>query len=215
MRKFVFTTFVFLLSVFSFTYTSAQQNNAFFEFQQKEYSEKQGAIDWLLQLKIKNMTESLAQKIVEAVYYNAAEMSVSPLLLLAVIKHESTFNPNAKSSYGAKGLMQVVARIHKDKLKGRNPYSAQVSIEVGSKIITDCLNKAKGNTNKALNCYSGGARYNKKIQTTHDSIKRHVLIHQFENNRVITADTYKFSKPSYSTPVTNEQTIVAYSFQPF
>src|SRR5262249_61250372 len=43
-------------------------------------------------------------------------MDVDPLLILAVMAVESSLNPAARSAFGARGLMQIVPRFHRDKL---------------------------------------------------------------------------------------------------
>src|SRR3954467_7883704 len=49
-------------------------------------------------------------------YRAALEVGLDPLLVLAVISVESRFNPVAESVMGAKGLMQIIPRFHRDKL---------------------------------------------------------------------------------------------------
>lgn len=83
---------------------------------------------------------------------------MSPELVLAVMKKESCLAPEAKSFYGAEGLMQVVPRIHYAKLKGAETFGdVGVNIRVGTEILQEYLSKSKGNLSKALAKYSGNA----------------------------------------------------------
>lgn len=113
----------------------------------------------------KKVSKSQASQIVDSVYLYSFQKGIHPHFVLGMIKAESSYNPKAKSSYGAKGLMQVVPRFHKDKLGSRNPYDIETNIEVGTTIIHQCLQKHQHNKDKALYCYSGGAgyHYNKRV----------------------------------------------------
>lgn len=121
-------------------------------------AEQEIMVRWVIENSGKEMTQSQATKIVRNAYAYAISHDLKPSLILAMIKKESTFKPKARSGAGAKGLMQVIPKWHQDKLKGRDPYGIQVSIEVGSQVIKDCLIKHNQNQRKALGCYSGGAR---------------------------------------------------------
>ncbi len=57
-------------------------------------------------------------------------LGLDPLLILAVMAVESSLDPEAESHYGAKGLMQIVPRFHRDSLDGtavRRPSSIRAS----------------------------------------------------------------------------------------
>lgn len=104
----------------------------------------------------------LAQRIVQSAYVNASSAGLPPLLVLAVVAKESSFSPDARSHYGAVGLMQVVPRIHAQAVADishpaglRHPES---NIATGTRILKGYLKGAGGNIRKALTRYSGGAR---------------------------------------------------------
>ena len=107
----------------------------------------------------------------------AAKRNLDPMLVLAIMRHESGFNPNARSPYGAMGLMQVVPRWHRDKLRGRSLNNPDVAIEVGTQVLQDCWLEFNGHTFKSLRCYLGGepSRYYKNIQATHVAMGRTVV----------------------------------------
>lgn len=84
-----------------------------------------------------------------------------PLLLLAIIKVESEFNPGALSSKGAVGLCQIMYDSHKVsllKLKflkdKRDLWDIQTNIKCGSYIFEEYLKTSK-DVNKALDLYLG------------------------------------------------------------
>lgn len=106
----------------------------------------------------KQLSDREAVTFANLVRLNGERYSINPKLLLGIISVESRFNPRAHSKHGAKGLMQVMHRIHRDKLRGRDPYRADVSVEVGSRIFKDCMTAKRGNVRKALTCYNGGGK---------------------------------------------------------
>jgi soluble lytic murein transglycosylase-like protein len=142
----------------------------------KTLHEQEASKEWVMQNAQKEITEQQATQIVRHVYAYATSAKISPQLVLAMMRTESGFQAKAKSGYGAKGLLQVVPRWHKDKLRGRNPYTPEVSIEVGTQVLVDCLEKHKNNTYKALNCYSGGGgkKYYGKITKYQTNLNAHV-----------------------------------------
>lgn len=115
-----------------------------------------------------------AGKIVDNAYYYSAKRNLQLSYVLGVIRAESAYDHTASNSYGAKGLMQVVPRWHKDKIANRDVLSIPVNIEVGTKVLDECLRKHKNDAYDALSCYSGGARpkYNLKVALAQAAIKR-------------------------------------------
>jgi soluble lytic murein transglycosylase-like protein len=88
----------------------------------------------------------------------ANEVNLDPVLLLAIMATESSFNPNAQSSAGAQGLMQVLTRVHTEKFE---PYGGSVAafvpeanIRVGALILKACIAKA-GSLEAGLRSYLG------------------------------------------------------------
>jgi len=93
--------------------------------------------------------------------YRAAELSnLDPLLILAVMAVESGFNPIAESSYGAKGLMQVVPRYHSERLAfhggAETVLDPQTNIRVGAEILSDYIRRT-GSLEAGLQLYAGAA----------------------------------------------------------
>lgn len=122
----------------------------------------------------KRVSEKQSRQIVSSAVSFSKKNDLDPLWVLSIIRAESNFQSNVGNSYGAKGLMQVVPRYHKDKLLGRNPYNIDVNIEVGTKIMADCMGARKGHKQRALSCYSGGAGgvYQRKIASTHTELRK-------------------------------------------
>lgn len=139
-------------------------------------NEQKIASYWIYDNSVEKVSIQQATKIARIAYTESSNENVNPHLVLALMKTESSFNETAISNHGAKGLMQVIPRFHKDKLKGRSPTNSSVSIEVGTKILSDCLNKHSYNVLKGLNCYSGGggAKYRDAVLKNQASLKNYV-----------------------------------------
>lgn len=125
---------------------------------------------------------STIEAIVTRVYKEARKHDIDPFLIFSLIKAESTFNTKAASSYGARGLTQVVPRWHRDKIRGRNILDIDTNIEVGTTVLSECLLRHKDIVLKALRCYSGGAspKYAKSINAAHAELKRAQALHYFQ-----------------------------------
>ena len=99
-----------------------------------------------------------AARFVATAYRAGKESSVDPLLILAVIAVESRFNPVAESVLGAKGLMQVMAKFHMEKvaLHGEEDVllEPEANIRVGAQILREYLRRF-GETETALQMYAG------------------------------------------------------------
>lgn len=99
-----------------------------------------------------------AQSIVKQAYLTGQRLNLDPRMILAIAAMESSFNPNAISTTGDHGLMQVQIRLHKEKFEPfggiEKAYDIVAGIEVGSQIFKDCLRK-KGTPQDALKCYVG------------------------------------------------------------
>lgn len=126
-----------------------------------------------MQTKFK-VSPELSRRIVSSAYSEAKQVGVSPQLLLAIMERESGFQPNAKSSVGAVGLMQVMGKYHAHKLGTPNVdlTHPETNIKLGAKVLQEYVNLAGGNLQRALKNYSGGARnYANKVLGTYQSLK--------------------------------------------
>jgi hypothetical protein len=78
----------------------------------------------------------------------AREFRLDPLLIVAVIAIESRFNPFSESVLGAQGLMQVMPRVHQDKLpEGADELSMfdpVTNVRVGSRVLRDSIRRHGG-----------------------------------------------------------------------
>lgn len=101
---------------------------------------------------------TLSEILISARRYSE-EYDLPLTLILAIINRESTFNPVAVSKAGARGLMQIMTSIHKEKLEemGINAYQAthiDNNIRLGCWILRDYYEET-GSMEEALKKYVG------------------------------------------------------------
>lgn len=117
--------------------------------------------------------------------YAAGQMTkLDPLLILAVMAVESSFNPIAESGMGAKGLMQVIPQYHQDKLKTAqggelNVLDPETNIMVGAKVLREYAAKTGGDYVAALGLYGGtgpapGNPYASKVLSERERLEEFV-----------------------------------------
>ena len=113
--------------------------------------------------------ESQGQGAIQEQYSNyvmqySMEFDVPPALVYAVIKAESGFNPNAVSSVGARGLMQMLPSTFEsmknnffpeDTYTSNDLFTPEVSIKYGTKYLSETLKKY-GVKETAIASYNAG-----------------------------------------------------------
>jgi len=102
----------------------------------------------------------LAREVSDAIQKYSNEYRLPPELVIHIIDRESRFRPLAKSKAGAVGLMQIMTKAHKDKLKKMNitaeeAYHIENNIKLGCWIFREYFDKEK-DIKKTLLRYVGG-----------------------------------------------------------
>lgn len=96
-------------------------------------------------------TRAIKDKIIQI----ARKYGVNPKLALAVAKHESGYNPRAKSHVGAMGVFQLMPATAKG-LGVNNAFDIEQNIDGGIRYLKQMLTANKGNIALALASYNAG-----------------------------------------------------------
>lgn len=106
---------------------------------------------------------------------NAGELD--PLIIISLMRQESAFNPQATSSVGAKGLMQLMpatARRLNKKVKVKNLVDPDTNIALGTKYLKILVDRFEGNLIFTLASYNAGEnridRWRKEIFRNNDPL---------------------------------------------
>jgi soluble lytic murein transglycosylase-like protein len=135
-----------------------------------------------------------AQSVVRAAFDAGEQFGLDPLLLLAVMAIESRFNPFAHSVMGARGLMQIMPRQHRDILESYGGEKAvldpMINIEVGAQILKEYIERG-GSLVAGLRSYNGtpsgaASRYPRKVIAERDRLEGIVReMHQPPHDNVV------------------------------
>lgn len=125
------------------------------------------------------VSEESLEPALAAAEASASRLGFDPLLIVAIMAVESSFNPRAVSNMGAQGLMQVIPRYHQDKIgKQKSKYALfdpELNVRVGAEVLHEGLQRY-GSMQRALQYYNGSlrdpkARYTRKVL----SVKKRLL----------------------------------------
>lgn len=109
----------------------------------------------------------------------ALEAELDPLLLVAIMAVESSFNHRAQSHAGALGLMQVIPRWHMDKIGDgkdhRILFDPRFNVQVGTLVLREGLSRY-GSLEAALQYYNGSRndpekRYTKRVMSVKNQLQ--------------------------------------------
>jgi len=95
----------------------------------------------------------------ELIRARAQESGIDPLLVLSLVKQESAFDPEASSSVGAQGLMQLMPSTASDVSPGVarvDLINPEINVQVGTLYLKSLLTRYEGNMILALAAYNAG-----------------------------------------------------------
>ncbi len=81
---------------------------------------------------------------------------VDPLVVREVARQESGFRPCVVSQKGAEGLMQLMPATQ-DQFRVGDPFNPMASLDAGTKLLKQLLDRYHGDLSLALSAYNAGA----------------------------------------------------------
>lgn len=91
----------------------------------------------------------------DLIHEKATKYDVDPALVAAVVETESKFHPTARSSVGARGLMQLMPKTGRW-LGAKNLYDPEENVDAGVRYLKYLQDRFDGNLKKAIAAYNGG-----------------------------------------------------------
>lgn len=104
---------------------------------------------------LSGVSSDVSHRIDQAADNASQKYGIEKTLIKAVIQQESSFNPNAVSSCGAQGLMQLMPETAKS-LGVADSFNISQNIDGGTKYLKSLLDNFNGNKDMALAAYNGG-----------------------------------------------------------
>lgn len=108
----------------------------------------------------------------DIIRHYASSYRLEEALVKAVIKAESNYNPQAVSSKGARGLMQLIPETARQ-MRVNDPFDPMQNIRGGSNYLRLMLDQFNGNIDLALAAYNAGP----------NAVQRHGGIPPYEETR--------------------------------
>jgi len=149
------------------------------EYQDEAFYKEAERLGVVEAVKASGMTARQQRRVAVAIVREAQRNNVDPLLVIAVIRCESSFNNYAVSGVGAMGLMQVMPATGTylaDKAgfrlgRSTNLFDSETNIELGTAYLADLIQRF-GSVEKALVAYNAGPGLAQKILAKKDVRKK-------------------------------------------
>jgi soluble lytic murein transglycosylase len=149
------------------------------EYQDEAFYQEAQRLGVVEAVKASKLPERQQRRVAVAIVREAQRNNVDPMLVIALIRCESSFNNYAVSHVGAMGLMQVMPETGKylaDKAgfrlgRSTNLYDSETNIELGTAYLADLIQRF-GSIEKALVAYNAGPGLAKRILAKKDIRKK-------------------------------------------
>ena len=114
----------------------------------------------------------------------ADQNNLDPLLVAAIIRQESAYDPEAVSSANAKGLMQIIpktgrrvaSKIGLKNFKTSQLHDPDINILLGTTYLAELLDEYDGNLYRSLAAYNAGPDATNKWWPEKDEIEQEIVV---------------------------------------
>jgi soluble lytic murein transglycosylase len=103
--------------------------------------------------------------------------SLDPIVVLSLIRQESVFNPLARSTVGARGLMQLMPKTAKRfrRVGDKQLANPAINIEIGTKYFKNLMKRYDGNLVYVLAAYNAGESRVERWKTSYFDSEETIL----------------------------------------
>jgi soluble lytic murein transglycosylase-like protein len=131
-----------------------------------------------------------SREIERLIIENARASKLEPALIEAIVANESGFDPKARSSAGAQGLMQLMPQTA-ESLGVSDPYDPAQNIWGGTRYLQALLRQFKGSVERAVAAYNAGPAAVAK----YDGIPPYAQTRTYVRNVIASLQKYRAQRP--------------------
>ena len=140
-----------------------------------------------IRAKLPQVDEPLSERIAASVVRCQREQSLAPDLVLAVLAQESSGRPEARSSAGAIGLMQVMPYMYEELALPGGVAHVEANIEAGCRLLADNIRRLGEDEGISAYCWGnqiGNDRYLLRVKKLRRDFRPYLVPGEAASSRI-------------------------------